>query len=69
MSEANAEKEALGQIRGSRTSYTDTDADGMPNTVRTTTPGAAMNLPNTYLQTFGRLLYGGQIGPWTKKKK
>ena len=71
MSETNAEKEALGQIRGSRTSYTDTDADGMPNTVRTTTPGGAMNLPATYNAAFGKFsqMYGGQIGPWTKKKK
>ena len=67
MSETNAEKEALGQIRGNRTSYTDTDADGVPNSVRTSVNGAA-SLPNMYMQGLARM-YGGQIGPWTKKKK
>ena len=53
-----------------RTTMSDTNADGLPNNVRTNMPGVAMNLPGMYNQAFGRFnMYGGQIGPWTKKKK
>jgi hypothetical protein len=72
MSENRAESEALGQIRGGRTTYTDSEADGVPNSVRTTVPGSAMNLPANYIGALNFRpsgMYGGQIGPWTKKKK
>jgi hypothetical protein len=72
MSEGKAESEAINQIRGGRTTYTDSEADGVPNSVRTTVPGGAMNLPANYAGALNFRpsgMYGGQIGPWTKKKK
>jgi hypothetical protein len=37
------------------------DGDGNPNSSRS-------NMPSMYMQALTRM-YGGQIGPWTKKKK
>lgn len=69
MSEANAEKEALTRIRGDRTTYTDSENDGIPNSSRTSTyrPNPA-DYRAINVNPFGSM-YGGQIGPWTKKKK
>lgn len=69
MTEGRAESEALSQIRGGRTSYADTNVDGIPDSVRTTVPGGAMNLPAMYNQGLRFNMYGGQIGPWFNKKK
>jgi hypothetical protein len=44
-----------------KVSYSDTDGDGYPNSSRS-------NMPSMYMQGLIRM-YGGQIGPWTKKKK
>jgi hypothetical protein len=43
-----------------KVSYSDSDGDGVANSVRS-------NMPNMYMQALK--MYGGQIGPWTKKKK
>jgi hypothetical protein len=69
MSEANAEKEALAQVRGDRTTYTDSDNDGIPNSSRTSTyrPNPADYRALNF--NLAGSMYGGQIGPWTKKKK
>jgi hypothetical protein len=73
MSEANAESEALRRIRGGNTSYSDTNVDGLPDSVRTTVPGGAVGLANAYMNAFGNFtppsMFGGQIGPWVNKKK
>ena len=74
MSEANAEAEALKRIRGGNTSYSDTNVDGLPDSVRTTVPGGGVGLANAYMSAFGNFkppfsMYGGQIGPWVNKKK
>jgi len=60
MTEANAEKEALAQLRGGRTTYSDTDNDGIPNTTRTT---MAQQMPGMYRNAFGFNI-GGVVGPW-----
>lgn len=60
MTEANAEKEALAQLRGGRVSYSDTDNDGIPNTTRTT---MAQQMPGMYRNAFGFNI-GGVVGPW-----
>ena len=44
-----------------KVSYSDTDGDGYANSSRS-------NMPSMYMQGLVRM-YGGQIGPWTKKKK
>ena len=44
-----------------KVSYSDSDGDGYPNSSRS-------NMPGMYMQGLIRM-YGGQIGPWTKKKK
>ena len=44
-----------------KVSYSDTDGDGFANSSRS-------NMPSMYMQGLIRM-YGGQIGPWTKKKK
>ena len=73
MSEANAESEALRRIRGGNTSYSDSNVDGIPDAVRTTVPGGSVNLVNAYVNALGNFtppsMFGGQIGPWFKKKK
>lgn len=53
----------------SRTTYTDTGADGTVDSVRSNMPGSAMNIPGMYNQALRFNMYGGQIGPWFKKKK
>jgi len=68
MSESNAESEALRRIRGGNTSYSDSNTDGIPDSVRTTVPGGAVGLVDAYQRSLG-FMFGGQIGPWVKKKK
>ena len=72
MSESNAESEALRRIRGGNTSYSDGNADGIADSIRTTVPGAA-DMVSLLGQVFGntqrRSMYGGQIYPLFKKKK
>jgi hypothetical protein len=72
MSESNAESEALRRIRGGNTSYSDGNADGIADSIRTTVPGAA-DMVGLLGQVFGntqrRSMYGGQIYPLFKKKK
>ena len=75
MSDSFAEKRAYDDITGGRTTYTDSDADGTVNSVRSNVPGGARNLAADYIGTFrggfnpNVNMYGGQIGPWFKKKK
>jgi hypothetical protein len=73
ISDTAAEKTALDEIKGARTTYTDSEADGIPNSVRTTVPGGGLGLVNTYRNAFGNFnpssMFGGQIGPWFNKKK
>jgi hypothetical protein len=65
MSEPNAEKEAIAQLRGGRATYSDTDGDGFPNSTRLTMaqqmPGMYRSglMPNPFIQ-----MMGGVIGPW-----
>jgi hypothetical protein len=72
MSESNAESEALRRIRGGNTSYSDRNADGIAESIRTTVPGA-VDMVGLLGQVFGnnqrRSMYGGQIYPLFKKKK
>ena len=59
----------------SRTTYTDSGADGTVDSVRSNVPGGARNLAADYIGAFrggfnpNLNMYGGQIGPWFKKKK
>ena len=73
ISDTAAEKTALDEIKGARTTYTDSEADGVPNSVRTTVPGGGLGLVNSYMNAFGNFnpssMFGGQIGPWFNKKK
>jgi hypothetical protein len=72
ISDAAAESTALKEITGARTTYTDSGADGIADSVRTTVPGAA-DMVSLLGQLFGntqrRSMYGGQIYPLFKKKK
>lgn len=56
MTEANAEKQAIAQLSGGRMTYSDTDYDGVPNSVRTT---MAQSMPAMY-----NAALSGMVGPW-----
>ena len=56
MTEANAEKQAIAQLSGGRMTYSDTDYDGVPNSVRTT---MAQGMPAMY-----NAALSGMVGPW-----
>lgn len=60
MSEPKAEEQAIKQLSGGRTTYSDTDNDGLPNTTRVT---MAQQIPGMYRNAFGFNM-GGVIGPW-----